>query len=147
MFEKEVAVECPEIKTGSPEVMLQTAFRLRRVGCTLELRACWWCQPWTGSNRQDPFDQDDWDAYKHFMGEAMSTSAVEQTPGEFFFREKQNQWFVTIIPRLPTESQVLRSLPSLSVQVGQRVQIVGDDLLVTNPTRVKKAGHQQRVGC
>lgn len=41
---------------------------------------------------QDPFDQDDWDAYKHFMNE-----------------------------------------------VGQRVQIVGDDLLVTNPTRVKKA--------
>eukprot|EP00913_Durusdinium_trenchii_P025877 g24283.t1 len=40
----------------------------------------------------DPFDQDDWDAYKHFMAE-----------------------------------------------VGQRVQIVGDDLLVTNPTRVKKA--------
>jgi enolase len=41
---------------------------------------------------EDPFDQDDWDAYKLFMS-----------------------------------------------QVGDKVQIVGDDLLVTNPTRVKKA--------
>mmetsp|Transcript_74644 Transcript_74644/g.165064 ORF Transcript_74644/g.165064 Transcript_74644/m.165064 type:complete len:873 (+) Transcript_74644:82-2700(+) len=41
---------------------------------------------------EDPFDQDDWDAYKQFMGE-----------------------------------------------VGSTQQIVGDDLLVTNPTRVKKA--------
>merc|ERR1712203_713485 len=41
---------------------------------------------------EDPFDQDDWDAYSEFMK-----------------------------------------------QVGSKVQIVGDDLLVTNPTRVKKA--------
>jgi len=41
---------------------------------------------------EDPFDQDDWDAYKLFMD-----------------------------------------------MVGKDVQIVGDDLLVTNPTRVKKA--------
>lgn len=41
---------------------------------------------------EDPFDQDDWEAYSKFQA-----------------------------------------------QVGNRVQIVGDDLLVTNPTRVKKA--------
>merc|ERR1712060_343422 len=41
---------------------------------------------------EDPFDQDDWEAYSEFMK-----------------------------------------------QVGSKVQIVGDDLLVTNPTRVKKA--------
>lgn len=41
---------------------------------------------------EDPFDQDDWDAYKLFMAE-----------------------------------------------VGSQVQIVGDDLLVTNPNRIKKA--------
>merc|ERR1711870_161858 len=41
---------------------------------------------------EDPFDQDDWEAYTEFMK-----------------------------------------------QVGGQTQIVGDDLLVTNPTRVKKA--------
>merc|ERR1719335_227258 len=41
---------------------------------------------------EDPFDQDDWDAYSKFM-----------------------------------------------VEAGDQVQIVGDDLLVTNPTRVQKA--------
>lgn len=51
-----------------------------------------WLDKYPFVSIEDPFDQDDWDAYKHFMGE-----------------------------------------------VGQRVQIVGDDLLVTNPTRVKKA--------
>jgi len=51
-----------------------------------------WLDKYPFVSIEDPFDQDDWDAYKHFMSE-----------------------------------------------VGQRVQIVGDDLLVTNPTRVKKA--------
>merc|ERR1712151_788425 len=41
---------------------------------------------------EDPFDQDDWDAYKQFM-----------------------------------------------LEVGKDQQIVGDDLLVTNPNRIKKA--------
>ena len=51
-----------------------------------------WLEKYPFVSIEDPFDQDDWDAYKHFMKE-----------------------------------------------VGQKVQIVGDDLLVTNPTRVKKA--------
>jgi len=51
-----------------------------------------WLDKYPFVSIEDPFDQDDWDAYKMFMGE-----------------------------------------------VGDKVQIVGDDLLVTNPTRVKKA--------
>ena len=69
---------------------------------------------------QDPFDQDDWDAYKHFMSEAL----------------RQSRTF------LPSTFQQLCSSVAcckLEKQVGPRVQIVGDDLLVTNPTRVKKA--------
>merc|ERR1711966_413994 len=51
-----------------------------------------WLDKYPFVSIEDPFDQDDWDAYKAMM-DAM----------------------------------------------GDRVQIVGDDLLVTNPTRVKKA--------
>jgi len=51
-----------------------------------------WLDKYPFVSIEDPFDQDDWDAYKQFMQD-----------------------------------------------VGEKVQIVGDDLLVTNPTRVKKA--------
>merc|ERR1719476_352015 len=51
-----------------------------------------WLQKYPLVSIEDPFDQDDWDAYKKFMNE-----------------------------------------------VGKEQQIVGDDLLVTNPKRVKKA--------
>eukprot|EP00930_Biecheleria_cincta_P082233 TRINITY_DN71_c0_g1_i3.p1 TRINITY_DN71_c0_g1~~TRINITY_DN71_c0_g1_i3.p1 ORF type:complete len:882 (+),score=179.88 TRINITY_DN71_c0_g1_i3:63-2648(+) len=51
-----------------------------------------WLSKYPFVSIEDPFDQDDWDAYKAMMAE-----------------------------------------------VGDKVQIVGDDLLVTNPTRVKKA--------
>ncbi|CAE7850962.1 PGIC1 [Symbiodinium microadriaticum] len=51
-----------------------------------------WLSKYPFVSIEDPFDQDDWDAYKAFMAE-----------------------------------------------VGKDTQIVGDDLLVTNPTRVKKA--------
>jgi len=51
-----------------------------------------WLSKYPFVSIEDPFDQDDWDAYKAMMTE-----------------------------------------------VGDKVQIVGDDLLVTNPTRVKKA--------
>eukprot|EP00931_Biecheleriopsis_adriatica_P029083 TRINITY_DN17314_c0_g1_i1.p1 TRINITY_DN17314_c0_g1~~TRINITY_DN17314_c0_g1_i1.p1 ORF type:complete len:624 (+),score=162.58 TRINITY_DN17314_c0_g1_i1:337-2208(+) len=51
-----------------------------------------WLEKYPFVSIEDPFDQDDWDAYKLIMSE-----------------------------------------------FGQKVQIVGDDLLVTNPTRVKKA--------
>jgi len=51
-----------------------------------------WLDKYPFVSIEDPFDQDDWDAYKLLMDE-----------------------------------------------VGSKVQIVGDDLLVTNPTRVKKA--------
>mmetsp|Transcript_8825 Transcript_8825/g.16106 ORF Transcript_8825/g.16106 Transcript_8825/m.16106 type:complete len:867 (+) Transcript_8825:38-2638(+) len=51
-----------------------------------------WLSKYPFVSIEDPFDQDDWDAYKMFMAD-----------------------------------------------VGKDTQIVGDDLLVTNPTRVKKA--------
>merc|ERR1712050_321827 len=51
-----------------------------------------WIEKYPFVSIEDPFDQDDWDAYKAMMD-----------------------------------------------AVGDKVQIVGDDLLVTNPTRVKKA--------
>mmetsp|Transcript_5618 Transcript_5618/g.13266 ORF Transcript_5618/g.13266 Transcript_5618/m.13266 type:complete len:871 (-) Transcript_5618:187-2799(-) len=51
-----------------------------------------WLSKYPFVSIEDPFDQDDWDAYKAFMAD-----------------------------------------------VGKDTQIVGDDLLVTNPTRVKKA--------
>jgi enolase len=51
-----------------------------------------WLEKYPFVSIEDPFDQDDWDAYKAMMD-----------------------------------------------AVGDKVQIVGDDLLVTNPTRVKKA--------
>merc|ERR1719215_1247039 len=51
-----------------------------------------WLSKYPFVSIEDPFDQDDWDAYKMFM-EA----------------------------------------------VGSKTQIVGDDLLVTNPNRIKKA--------
>mmetsp|Transcript_30955 Transcript_30955/g.69654 ORF Transcript_30955/g.69654 Transcript_30955/m.69654 type:complete len:718 (+) Transcript_30955:72-2225(+) len=70
---------------GSPPEMKKTAPQLAEY-----YKA--WLDKYPFVSIEDPFDQDDWDAYKHFMTE-----------------------------------------------VGQRVQIVGDDLLVTNPTRVKKA--------
>eukprot|EP00929_Paragymnodinium_shiwhaense_P032242 TRINITY_DN1790_c0_g1_i1.p1 TRINITY_DN1790_c0_g1~~TRINITY_DN1790_c0_g1_i1.p1 ORF type:complete len:848 (-),score=234.97 TRINITY_DN1790_c0_g1_i1:54-2561(-) len=51
-----------------------------------------WLDKYPFVSIEDPFDQDDWDAYNKFM-----------------------------------------------TQVGSKVQIVGDDLLVTNPNRIKKA--------
>merc|ERR1712178_502439 len=51
-----------------------------------------WVSKYPFVSMEDPFDQDDWDAYKLFMD-----------------------------------------------AVGEDQQIVGDDLLVTNPTRIKKA--------
>jgi enolase len=50
-----------------------------------------WCEKYPFVSIEDPFDQDDWEAYTKFM-----------------------------------------------VEVGDKVQIVGDDLLVTNPKRVQK---------
>merc|ERR1719223_1890252 len=51
-----------------------------------------WCEKYPLVSIEDPFDQDDWDAYRPFTG-----------------------------------------------SLGEKVQIVGDDLLVTNPKRVTKA--------
>lgn len=51
-----------------------------------------WCEKYPFVSIEDPFDQDDWEAYKKFTSD-----------------------------------------------MGERVQIVGDDLLVTNPKRVQKA--------
>merc|ERR1719221_1355269 len=71
--------------SGSEAVMKKTATELIAYYKT-------WIDKYPLVSIEDPFDQDDWDAYKAFMTE-----------------------------------------------VGSKVQIVGDDLLVTNPTRVKKA--------
>jgi len=59
-----------------------------------------WCEKYPLVSIEDPFDQDDWDAYRPFTAE-----------------------------------------------LGENVQIVGDDLLVTNPKRIAKAMEGDQPAC
>ena len=91
---------------------------------------------------QDPFDQDDWDAYKQFMAEVgkdlsffcqQIESSAEMTESIICWGfENRFDSFGSLTP------QAILLVEATATNV-QEQQIVGDDLLVTNPNRIKKA--------